>query len=134
MVIKRATRGLGLKNPIIGWKKTYAVEPGYGSVPVLVMLQITGKYLVGARDAGWPTSKRRTSEALVLAQFRIRYDDRGKRCVAEMHDDESKSEHNCNFKYRTGEIVRPTREFAMSHEACAPGIHYFADIERALAY
>jgi len=140
MTIKQVPAGMGLKKPIIGWKKTYRSERGELR-QVLVMLQIMGQYNVNAFDGIDRTNKRRTSKALVLAQFYLNRSlginyaySYASRYIGDMCYKPSYSSHDHSFVYRTGEIVTPKGTFELSSEACAPGIHYFADIDDAINY
>lgn len=137
-MIKPAPKGLGLKNPIIGWKKTVVWnDVTKKNDTILVMLQILGAHTINARDDGMPTRKRRTSKALVLAQFHLDREHtwEGVRWeIGDMFFGKSKSLHDSRFTYRTGQLVHPTKPFSLSNNACAPGIHYFENVDDAIHY
>lgn len=46
----------------------------------------------------------------------------------------AKSRYNKSFRYKVGEIVRPTEEFDTSMKVCSTGIHFFLTFKEAQDY
>lgn len=132
---------IGWKKVILNREKAYKFGRSSKGACAIVKLETSGMIA----SAGGP--KMRCECATVLAMYRIsQKEDRsgyvksiklGKRLPA---DTECESIHDDNFKYRAkskklqelGYLIPSS--FERSFTECAPGIHFFADVEHALNY
>lgn len=125
-------------NPLKVWKRTNHVRES-GKVIVALSIPVNATVFMQTDTNGSNTEARkmRASEAFVEKQFHVGWpflEDYSYSLTKYEEVQVSHSGHNWNFKYKTGEVVKPYGPFSKLEEQCASGIHFFVNLSDALAY